>query len=374
MLNLKDKKVNEIIDRIHRSAAQKGKKGRRVEKEILTENRMISVLCNDYGMDPAKCAKIMNASYDMELTSGKVLEMFRRRKFANPVERKAMFRWADDITDCLEKSINGNKNAFEKFKRLMGRISAEFVTEKNNEFFKEYRCPERIAVIMLYRKYPEIGKTDDEERIYSMGNILSRHFFYDISDIISDVYNFVPYTDEESRKKAETKNKDKEKITYEQALQRIDKLENILERANIMLQELQDEFDEQLEESKVTELAEFFARLNSEKYGCILDELVMVRKGVDDLRKSNYTLPVEINGLLIMVKKLIQFVMDCHINPMMRLNSVEEVTAADIEFCNYEGTPFTSPDQKKKVRVVSPGWIYKDKELQISRPKVREEQ
>ncbi len=374
MINQKDKKVAEIIRRIHKSALQKGKKGRHIKKEIVTENRMISVFCNEYGMNPGKCAKVLNATYDEEQTTDSIIRILRLRKMANPSERKAMFNWADEITNCMEKAINGSKNAFERYKKLMDRISAEFVTQKDREMDKDYRCPERIAVIMIYRKYPEIDKFDDTSLIYSMGSTLSRHFFYDIGDIISDVYNFVPYTAEENRKKDDDEGEKKEKITYEQALQRIDKLENILERTNVMLQELQDEFDEQLETSKVNELADFFAKLNSEKYGCILDELVMVRKGVDELRKSNYELPVEISGLLIMVKKLIQFVMDCHINPIMRLNSVKEVSASDVEFCNYEGTPFKTPDEKKKVRVISPGWIYKDKELQISRPKLREEQ
>ena len=92
------------------------------------------------------------------------------------------------------------------------------------------------------------------------------------------------------------------------------------------------------------------------------------------LRKNNYELPIEINGLLIMVKKLIQFVRDSHIEPMMKINSIREVIASDVEFCNYEGTPFNTPEEKKTVKVVSPGWIYKDKELQISRPKVKEEE
>ena len=74
-----------------------------------------------------------------------------------------------------------------------------------------------------------------------------------------------------------------------------------------------------------------------------------------------------------MVKKLIQFVRDSHIDPIMRIDSVKEVTASDVEFCNYEGAPFRSPDEKKMVRVISPGWVYKDKELQISRPRVKEE-
>ena len=131
--------------------------------------------------------------------------------------------------------------------------------------------------------------------------------------------------------------------------------------------------EEQLAEAKVKELTDFFALLNSEKYGYLLDELLVVRKGVDELRKKNYQLPIEINGLLIMVKKMIQFVRDSHIEPIMKPGTVREVTAADIEFCNYEGTPFEEADETKLVKVISPGWVYKDKEVQISRPKIREE-
>jgi len=146
-----------------------------------------------------------------------------------------------------------------------------------------------------------------------------------------------------------------------------------LERTNTMLQDLQKEFEEQLEESRIKELTDFFAKLNSEKYGCILDELLQVRKGAEALKKSDYELPLEINGMLIMVKKLIQFVKDSHIEPVMKLHSIRQVIAADIEFCNYEGTPFSSKDEVKTVKVISPGWIYRDKEIQIARPKVKEE-
>ena len=141
-----------------------------------------------------------------------------------------------------------------------------------------------------------------------------------------------------------------------------------------MLQDLQEEFEEQLEESKVREMTEFFAKLNSDRYGYILDELLQINKGAEVLRKNGYTLPLEINGMIIMLKQLIQFVKDNHIEPIMKINSIRQVLATDIEFCNYEGTPFASGNEVKTVRVVSPGWVYKDKEIQISRPKVKEEQ
>ena len=93
---------------------------------------------------------------------------------------------------------------------------------------------------------------------------------------------------------------------------------------------------------------------------------------MDELRKTNYELPMELNGILILVKKMIQFVKDNHMDPIMKVNSVREVTAADVELCIYEGSAFMTPEEKKQVKVISPGWMYKDKEIQISRPKVKE--
>ena len=142
-------------------------------------------------------------------------------------------------------------------------------------------------------------------------------------DGISNTYNFTQLKDE---KKKQQKNAPEKKLSYEEAMKKLNQLEITLERTNTMLSDLQDEFEEQLEASKVKELADFFARLNSEKYGCILDELLVIRKGIDQLRKNNYELPIEINGLLIMVKKLIQFVRDSHIEPIMKINSIPKTS------------------------------------------------
>ncbi|MBR4027060.1 MAG: hypothetical protein IKJ01_05820, partial [Lachnospiraceae bacterium] len=234
---------------------------------------------------------------------------------------------------------------------------------------KKHDSQERLIAIMLFEKYPELDIYEDREKLHLLGNTLAKYCLYEMVDGVSNTYNFAQLKDD---KKKQQKNTPEKKLSLEEAMKKINQLETTLERTNTMLSDLQDEFEEQLEESKVKELTDFFARLNSEKYGCILDELLVIRKGIDQLRKNNYELPIEINGLLIMVKKLIQFVRDSHIEPIMKVNSTHQVTASDVEFCNYEGTPFTSAEEVKTVTVVSPGWIYKDKEIQISRPKVKD--
>lgn len=361
MINIHDQKVKEVVKGIHEAIRRKIKRGSKVKEEIVKESRIFAILCSDYDLGPIKVADSMNDKYGYDMTGDEVIQVFRSKRMANPVERREMLQWAEKVADCFAGAVEGKRDAFDRFEKLRKEPSL-----KNG---KKHDAQDRLAAVMIYEKHPELDVSDDTESLHLLGNTLARYFVYDISDAISEVYGFPMYKD---KKKAQS-GKSEKKLTHEQAARRIEQLENMLERTNTMLQDLQDEFEEQLEASKAKELVDFFARLNSEKYGCILDELLVVRKGVDELRKSNYELPIEINGLLIMVKKLIQFVRDSHIEPMMKINSEREVTASDVEFCNYEGSPFKAPDEKKTVRIVSPGWVYKDKELQISRPKVKEE-
>lgn len=362
MINVKNAKVKDVLKNIHEAMLRKVKRGSRMKEEIVIENRIFSIICTDFTLGPSKVARIMNGKYDCNMTADEVVQIFRSRRMANPVERKELLQWAENVAELFSGAIIGNKEMFNNFEKIRKEPAL-----KNG---KKHDSQERLAVIMLYEKYPEINIFDDARSLQVLGNTLAKYFFYDICDAVCNVYGFTQYR---GSKQKQQKNESEKPLSYEQALRRVEQLENILERTNMMLQDLQDEFEEQLETSKIKELTDFFAKLNSEKYGCILDELLITRKGIDELRKSDYELPIEINGLLIMVKKLIQFVRDSHIEPMMKINSIREVIASDIEFCNYEGTPFTTPDEKKKVKVVSPGWIYKDKELQISRPKVKEE-
>ena len=363
MLNVNNDKVMEVIKKIHSEMLRKVKRGNMEKEDILLENRLFSVMCSDFDLEPREYATALNKRYGYDLNGNDIIGVFRDRKMSIPAERKQMFQWAQKAAEYYGKAMEGDRKAFDD----LVKMRREFNPRSSQSHDVQYR----ISAIMIFEKYPEIDVFDDAKNLYCLGNTLARYFFYDIFDAVCEVYNFPLYQSEQKRQSTEKVEKN---ITYEQALKRISHLENVLERTNTMLQDLQDEFEEELKISKIKEMTDFFIRLNSEKYGCILDELLVIRKGVDELRKNNYKLPIEINGLFIMFKKLIQFVRDSHIEPIMKPNSVMKVTALDVQFYNYEGTPFTNEEEVKNVKVISPGWLYKDKEIQISRPKVKEEE
>lgn len=353
MINVKDQTVKEVIQKIHQSVLKRIKNENQIKQEIIKENRLFSFICHDFELEPSQYANLMNRQYQYDMTGNEVIQIFRNRKMANPIERKELFKWASEVAHYFSRAIEGDQKAYKQFNVLRKKSLLKSGRKHSSQ--------ERIAMLTIYANYPEIDVFEDIQQIYLFGDTFARYFFFDMADAIQEVYSATSNLESES-KQAES-----------QTLQKIARLENQLEQTEKMLQDLQNEFDEQIEVIKITEFVKFFSKLNSEKYGCILDELLIIKKGVDELRKKNYEIPIEINGLLIMVKKLILFIRDNHIEPIMKMNMIQEVTASDIESCNYEGTPFITENERKKVKVVSPGWVYKDKELQISRPKVKEE-
>lgn len=362
MINVNNSKGKEIQNEIHEALVKDSKGGKSARESIILENCLFTVICQDITMAPPQIADAMNKKYGYHMNSEDALRILRNRRMAKPTDRKELLLWAGKVAELFAASAAGKKESFEKFEKLR--------KEPALKCGKKHDCQDRMAAVMIYTRYPELAMEGDMELLLGLGNVLGKYFFYNMADAVAHVQGFPTYWD---AKKKEKQAKEDEKISYEDAVRRLAQLENTLDRTNTMLQDLQDEFEEQLAEAKVKELTDFFTMLNSEKYGYLLDELLIVRKGVDELRRKNYQLPIEINGLLIMVKKMIQFVRDSHIEPIMKPGTIREVTAAEVEFCNYEGTPFETVEEIKHVRVISPGWIYKDKEVQISRPKIREE-
>lgn len=361
MIDTENAKVSEILEGFQKSLKRKNRKIETISDEIVFESALIAVLCHGSDRSPSWLAENLNARFygeEKEVSDLQVLQTLRRLHIANPVERKKIFDWAANLSRLFSEAIMGNRESFDEYEKLRKQLPVEY---------DAIRCQERIAAMSIFELNSEINKSNEFRELFQLGNTLAKYFFYDLSDCIAAVYGFVA----NKPKKAIGEKLDIK--AYYEALSKIENLESKLTQTDNMLQELQNEFDTLIEECKTKELTDFFSRLNSEKYGCILDELIVLRNGIDELRKNNYELPLEINGLLIMVKKLILFIKDSRIVPIKKINEVYEAKASDVEFCIYEGSPFETESEIKKVKVISPGWLYKDKEIQISRPKVKEE-
>lgn len=362
MFDTNNPKVKSIQEKFHDAVCARTITEKRLNEAIAMENKLFLILCEDHSCTPVDAAQRLHKRFGIEMSADDVIQMFRKQIMANPKEREQLFDWAEKVTVLFAKAIQGDRASYDQFQKKR----KEAAVSKS----RRHKAQERILVLMLYQRFPKFDVYKDMEMIQLLGNTLAKYLFYDMCDAVGIVYGFPIYKEKKAQEK---KSENQKPMTKEEAVAYISQLEGMLERSNAMLQELQNEFDEQLADSKIKELTDFFVRLNSEQYGCILDELLRIRKGVDRLSKEKCELPMEINGLLIMVKQLIHFVRDSHIEPVLKINAIREVTASDIQYYSYEGSPFISPEERKQVRVVSPGWIFMDKQVQISRPRVKEE-
>ena len=111
--------------------------------------------------------------------------------------------------------------------------------------------------------------------------------------------------------------------------------------------------------------------LNSEKYGYILDLLVSAQNGFRLLRKKG-PIPFEIKSVQSLVRRLMEFVEDCDVVPILEIGERLSVRANEIDGYLYDGTPFASSDDTKQVEVISPGWKVFEKDIVISYPRVKE--
>lgn len=316
MINVEKGKVKEILKDFHKVV---GNRWTAEDAENLLMSRILDELFNNPKLEPVVCAKILNEKYEYHLTGNDVINYYRIRCMANPIDREAVIKWAKEISEDFAAAMYGNKSAYEKLNAAR-KVNVTTITNsaKNPQNY--------VLVNYLYKNFPEIDIFGDGDRIRNLPVVPCKFLIFDLMDIIAKKYGFETF-------------KDKKTVP---------------------------------EDATTQEITQFFSSLNSEKYGYILDELLKLRKGVDELRKKNYQVPLELNGVYIMIMKLIQFVRDSHINPIMKVDSILTVKASDIEFCSYEGSPFLSKEETKKVRVVSPGWILSDKEIQISSPYLKE--
>lgn len=352
MLNIKDPVIKKFIDDAHKCAERKAKNlSDTANSEYICENRLFKIMCDDWTREPRRYAEELNRRHGYNLIGDSIIQIFRSNRCSAQQKRNSLFETAGAVASAFVKVLT-SRNIADYDKYMAIRKEAIQIDSHS-------RINERVLCLMLYTKYPELDAANDTKSLEKFGNIYMRHFLYDISDLLKNICS----NKGKGSSRGDKKDSQQEKIEL---------LENMLNRSDMLLKDLQDEFDARIKESHQDDLVEFFSRLNSEKYGCILDEVLSARSGVRQLRKKNIQLPPEIGGLFILIERLAQFIRDSEINPILKPGLIKDMRLDEVESCDYEGSPFLNTTEVKRVRVLSPGWVYKNKEVQIARPRLKE--
>ena len=353
MININDATVKSFIENLHKCIDHRRKNlSSSSQDDYILENRIIKLFCEDKTLGPRNCAEEMNHRYKTDLNGDKIIRVLKANRLSYQAKRGDLLDWAQETVAAFVKALETRKQRdFDAYMSLRNKS----IHTRDDE---RYKLQERIACLMLYVKHPELDSGDDANMIEMFGNVYMKHLLYDASDFLKNIC-VKPKTGARGEKRDSRQDK-------------IELLENMLNRSDMLLKDLQDEFDARIKQSHQDEMVEFFSRLNSEKYGCILDAVLSARNGVRQLRKDKVQLQPEIGGLFILIERLAQFIRDSEINPIMKPGAVLDMRLDEVESCDYEGSPFLDTTEVKRVKVLSPGWIYKNKDVQIARPRLKE--
>ncbi|MGN0607311.1 MAG: hypothetical protein ACI4JM_12390 [Oscillospiraceae bacterium] len=320
--------------------------------DVSLENYIILELCRNPSITPS------DISYKLESNgiykdANEIISILRSDHFflGNPTVRKEFFEKINALAETIVNIMHDCENP-ENIEKLDNIKFKDYVIEKAKGQYIH-----KIIIIAVFNAEPELR---DSECFRLLLNTFGKTYCIHLIASLMQKIRQLSQLDISQPQKKLTENEKIEALMEEN------------DRVNQMLAELNDEFAERLEKIKRQELTEFFSMLNSEKYNFIIDEMFLLRKGFNALRKKNYELPPEIMGIAVAMNNFMQLIKDVGIAPMIMPETVMEVTMEHIDDYQYQGTPFTDIHQKKKVLVVSPGWIWKEKDLIISRPKVRE--
>lgn len=343
------------------------RKGRcSVNESFQDENALIEmILTKGYKLSSKAYAELLNEKYDRDLNVSDIENLLRKIILFRLEIREELSVWANKMVDLLREALAGKKKSYEDFKKLM----------KDHKYYEKIypNFYSKLIVVGIYNKLePFKSKEENKKIIYNFGNTWAAYHLDEMLASIEENYKYG------TRRKRHNRNKYQNKTRNSKDQRIIEELEDQLafqkaklKRAEDMLNDLQEEFDKLLEESKDVEKVKFFSQLNSKKYGNILDQLVKNNNGVNKLRREKVELPLELNGVLIIFKNMLKFIKYSEIEPMLKPGMIKEVSCKDIDTYEYEGSPFAD-EESKKVKVVSPGWIYKKENIQIARPIIQE--
>lgn len=211
--------------------------------------------------------------------------------------------------------------------------------------------------------------------VKNLSAIEARNFFRDISYEIykqEKGFNVNSLTDL-IKESVQENTVDSEEETPEDKIQALEfKLQTTQATLNFIQRSLNDmviNIEQKTKDAEADAVNNFFAQLNSERYGRLLDNTVLIDQKISNLRKQHYKFPLEIMAMPMIIKNFMAFVKGIGFEPMRTLGEKFEATAEDLIYDVYEGTPFMQNEQKL-VQVVCPGW--KREGVILSKPIVKE--
>lgn len=351
-----------------------------LELEALSDSRVQGILNKNFTDEELK---LYSKNYlDREMINGFEREQVRRisqKTGVNTDERKKEYKKrVKELVQLSLNMINGDIEAYKEFLEKYEKYAFDR-DEVANKGMQKFIPLGIMISLSRNQKNPLKLENIDKMNLKNLSYITARHMVSDIK------YEMGCLLGLRKRRQDTTELIDSFKQIVEDSTEIEEEVEESLESIKLerdqyksslkLIQKSLDELSEKLKKETqniaLEQIRDFFVGLNSAKYGNFLDKIPLTEELLKDIRKneSSYDIPQEVKRVLIFIKSVIKFIKDQGITPIEEMNRVFEGTAEDIAEMDYLGEEFID-NEVKKLRVIAPGYKYKD--LIISIPKVEE--
>lgn len=351
-----------------------------LELEALSDSRVQGILNKNFTDEELK---LYSKNYlDREMINGFEREQVRRisqKTGVNTDERKKEYKKrVKELVQLSLNMINGDIEAYKEFLEKYEKYAFDR-DEVANKGMQKFIPLGIMISLSRNQENPLKLENIDKMNLKNLSYIAARHMVSDIryemgcllglrkrrQDTIELIDSFKQIV-EDSTEVEEEVEESLESIKLER-----DQYKSSLKLIQKSLDELSEKLKKETQNIALEQIRDFFVGLNSAKYGNFLDKIPLTEELLKDIRKneSSYDIPQEVKRVLIFIKSVIKFIKDQGITPIEEINRVFEGTAEDIAEMDYVGEEFID-NEVKKLRVIAPGYKYKD--LIISIPKVEE--
>ncbi len=145
-----------------------------------------------------------------------------------------------------------------------------------------------------------------------------------------------------------------------------------LEVVQSTLDELNETIDETAADAKNAAITSFYATMNSDKYGNLLDSIELVERRLAVLKEQKVKVPPQLMPLTIVFKQLLRFIKECGITPIDVTGREFTTEVEGLADYTYIGEAYSKEGEQKTVVVERPGWKFGD--TVITLPTVREKE
>lgn len=348
-----------------------------IELSSLSDSRVQGILNKNFNDEELK---LYSKNYlDREMVNGFEREQVRRisqKTGVNNDERKSEYkRRVKELTELVLKMIDGDIEAYKEFLKKYEEYAFDKEEIKNKGMQKFIPMGIMISLSRNQENPLNLKNIDKMNLNYITARHMVSNIRYEVGCLLglrkrrkdtTELIDSFKQIVEDSAEVEEEVEESLESIKLER-----DQYKSSLKLIQKSLDELSEKLKEETQNIASEQIRDFFVSLNSAKYGNFLDKIPLTEELLKDIRKNDkdFDIPQEVKRVLIFIKSVIKFIKDQGITPMQEINRVFEGTAEDIAEMDYVGEEFID-DEVKKLRVIAPGYKYKD--LIISIPKVEE--